>query len=151
MKGIIIKFGLLSVALLALVKVSKYTYLTHRLSEEAWFSLFALVFLIFGYFVSKIIFKKAEEKPLVSSVGSPTMAQEASAIDEKQKDKLGISKREYEVLQQISNGLSNQEIAKTLFISESTVKSHVSNLLVKLDAKRRTQAVKKAKELKIIR
>ena len=65
-------------------------------------------------------------------------------------EKLGISKREYEVLEQIALGKSNKEIADTLFISESTVKTHVSNLLVKLDAKRRTQAVSKAKELSIL-
>lgn len=63
---------------------------------------------------------------------------------------LGLSKREYEVLCKIADGHSNLEIAKQLFISESTVKTHVSNILVKLDAKRRTQAIQKAKELQII-
>ena len=63
---------------------------------------------------------------------------------------LGISKREYEVLLQISKGQSNKEIADELFVSESTVKTHVSNLLLKLDAKRRTQAIQKAKNMGII-
>ena len=47
-------------------------------------------------------------------------------------------------------GHSNLEISQQLFISESTVKSHVSSLLQKLKAKRRTQAVQNAKELQII-
>lgn len=71
-------------------------------------------------------------------------------IDYQKIKQLGISDREYQVLSEISRGLSNKEIGEKLFISESTIKTHVSNLLVKLDAKRRTQAVKKAKELQIL-
>jgi ATP/maltotriose-dependent transcriptional regulator MalT len=62
----------------------------------------------------------------------------------------GISKREYEVLELMAQGLSNQEIAEKLFVSLNTVKTHTSNLFVKLDAKRRTQAIQKAKELGLI-
>jgi len=64
---------------------------------------------------------------------------------------LGISSREYEVLVEIAKGLSNKEIGEKLHVSESTVKTHVSNLLVKLNAKRRTQAIQIAKDLSIIR
>jgi ATP/maltotriose-dependent transcriptional regulator MalT len=72
------------------------------------------------------------------------------AIDHERIQNLGISQRELEVLTLISDGLSNQEIGERLFISESTIKTHVSNLFVKLDVKRRTQAVTRAKEWKII-
>ncbi len=71
-------------------------------------------------------------------------------VDWKKLENLGISKREYEVLQQVVKGLSNKEIGERLHLSESTIKTHVSNLLVKLDVKRRTQAIQKAKELKIM-
>lgn len=54
---------------------------------------------------------------------------------------LGISSRELEVLECIASGKSNREIADALFISENTVKTHVSSLLQKLDAKRRTEAL----------
>lgn len=50
----------------------------------------------------------------------------------------------------ISEGLSNKEIGEKLYISESTIKTHVSNLLSKLNAKRRTQALQIAKDLEII-
>ena len=50
----------------------------------------------------------------------------------------------------MAEGLSNQEIADALFLSESTIKTHVSNILFKLDAKRRTQAIQVAKKLKIV-
>lgn len=73
-----------------------------------------------------------------------------SKIDKNQIKQLGLSAREYEVLVEIKNGLSNKEIANKLFVSESTIKTHVSNMLLKLDVKRRTQAIQKAKELQII-
>ena len=62
----------------------------------------------------------------------------------------GISKREHEVLELMAKGLTNQEIADKLFVSLNTVKTHTANLFVKLDAKRRTQAIQRAKELQLI-
>lgn len=62
----------------------------------------------------------------------------------------GISKREHEVLELMAQGLSNKEIAEKLFVSLNTVKTHSANLFTKLDAKRRTQAIQKAKELSLI-
>lgn len=63
---------------------------------------------------------------------------------------LGLSKREYEVLCELAKGHSNKEIASLLFVSESTIKTHVSNVYTKLDVKRRTQAIQKAKQLQIL-
>lgn len=51
----------------------------------------------------------------------------------------------------MAEGLSNQEIGDKLFISLSTVKTHTASLFVKLDAKRRTQAIQKGKGLGLIR
>lgn len=65
-------------------------------------------------------------------------------------DKLGLSSRELEVLQLMAEGLSNQEIASRLFVSLNTIKTHSSNLFIKMDVKRRTQAIEKAKRLSII-
>ncbi|MDZ7343234.1 MAG: response regulator transcription factor, partial [candidate division KSB1 bacterium] len=70
--------------------------------------------------------------------------------NEPELQRLGISKREYEVLELIAQGLSNQEIAKKLFISLNTVKTHSSNLFLKLDARRRTEAIRRAKELRLL-
>lgn len=63
---------------------------------------------------------------------------------------LEISKREMEILTLMAQGHSNEEIAATLFVSLSTVKSHNQNLFVKLDVKRRMQAVEKARRLNLI-
>lgn len=51
-----------------------------------------------------------------------------------------LTKRELEVLLEIAKGKSNKEIASSLFITEKTVKTHVSNVLAKLDLQDRTQA-----------
>lgn len=64
--------------------------------------------------------------------------------------RLGISDRELEVLELMSLGLSNEEIAEKLFLSVPTIKSHASRLFEKLDAKRRTQAVQKARTHSLI-
>jgi len=52
----------------------------------------------------------------------------------------GLTEREQEVLQRIADGMNNREIAEKLFISEKTVKTHVSNILSKLHLSDRTQA-----------
>ena len=51
-----------------------------------------------------------------------------------------LSERESEVLGQVAQGLTNQEIADTLFVSEATVRTHVSNILAKLHMANRVQA-----------
>ena len=63
---------------------------------------------------------------------------------------LELNKREMEILTLLAQGHSNQEIAAKLFISLSTVKTHIQNLFEKLDVKRRTQAVEKARRLNLI-
>jgi ATP/maltotriose-dependent transcriptional regulator MalT len=72
------------------------------------------------------------------------------SVDPALLQELGISKREFEVLELIANGLSTREISEKLFISHNTVKTHTSNLFQKLNAKRRTQAVRKAKSLGLL-
>ena len=58
----------------------------------------------------------------------------------------GLSAREIDVLHSISHGLSNSAIATDLYISVSTVKTHVSSILRKLDADNRVQALAIARE-----
>lgn len=136
MKKTIFVFSALIVSLLALFQLSKYTFISGDTSIEFIIAIVAVVFLGLGYYLNK-----------KSITSTPLKKQE---IDRKTIKKLGISEREYEVLLEVSKGLSNKEIGEKLFVSESTVKTHVSKLLVKLDAKRRTQAIQRAKELQII-
>lgn len=61
--------------------------------------------------------------------------------DEEEEDLIaGLTRREYEVISLISKGFNNKEIGQELFISEKTVKNHVSNIFKKINVNDRTQA-----------
>ena len=129
-------FGLLALALLLLFKLSQYAVFSGDLKNEWVIAAVAVVFFFIGIYLNKKSLSKKKSN--------------SRDIDSSKIADLGLSKREYEVLKEISKGLSNKEIADQLCVSESTIKSHVSNLLVKLDAKRRTQAIQIAKEMNIL-
>lgn len=71
-------------------------------------------------------------------------------FNEPEMQQLGLSRRELEVLQLMAEGLTNQEIAGRLFVSLNTIKTHSSRLFEKMEVKRRTQAIEKAKRLQLI-
>ena len=84
---------------------------------------------------------EAEERQRKAMSGEVTPSVQPSGL---------LSERELEVLRLLAAGLSNRQIAAKLFISLGTVKVHVHNLMEKLNAKSRTQAIARAKELKLI-
>ena len=61
-----------------------------------------------------------------------------------------LSERELEVLRLLAVGRSNREIADELIVTVGTIKTHVSHIYGKLDAHSRTQAVARARELKLL-
>lgn len=65
-------------------------------------------------------------------------------------DALRISPREYQVLELLAKGHTNDQIASDLFVSTNTVKTHLSSLYRKLEVSRRTQAIQRARQLKVI-
>lgn len=136
MKKTVLVFSLLILALLLLFQFSKYTVISGDLNIEYIMAIIAIVFLGIGIFINK----KTQKQPKTFN----------NQINLQKVEELGLSKREYEVLKEVALGLSNQEIAEKLFVSESTIKTHVSNLLLKLNAKRRTQAIQISKDLNII-
>ena len=72
---------------------------------------------------------------------------EVNQVDFTEKFKsFDLSKREMEVLTNIANGLSNDEIANTMFVSKNTIKTHIKNIYMKLDVKNRIQAIKKIRD-----
>ena len=140
MKKTIVVFGLLIVAVLTLLQLSKYSVTSGSIRMEIVIGGIALLFLAIGILLNRKILKN--NQPITSGT---------TVIDKEKIGALGISNREYEILVEISEGLSNKEIADKLFVSESTIKTHVSNIFSKLDVKRRTQAVQRAKSLNIIK
>jgi LuxR family transcriptional regulator, maltose regulon positive regulatory protein len=78
------------------------------------------------------------------------LAQEAQAPGDNGRFSEPPSERELEVLALIAAGESNQEIAARLFVSVSTVKTHINNLYRKLGARSRTQALARARELDLL-
>lgn len=70
---------------------------------------------------------------IVKKLLTPTPIQSPPALNE-------LTKREMEVLRLIASGANNREIAQKLFISEGTVKNHVTNILNRLNLRDRTQA-----------
>lgn len=135
MKKTIFIFGSLIIALGILFQLSKYAVVSGGTKVEDVIAVIAVLFFGIGLHINR---KKTNLSPPEKSIDAQKIAV------------LGISKREYEILEKIAKGLSNREIADALFISESTIKTHTSNLFVKLDVKRRTQAVQRAQELHIL-
>ncbi len=142
MKQIIISFGILIACLAVLFQLAKFSFWQGNIRMEIWIAGFSVLFLVIGILLSRGMFR--QEVEIKAEVPATT------EINEKQLLKLGLSKREYEILGLINEGYSNQQIAERLFVTESTVKKHVSGLFLKLDVERRTEAIKKARELRII-
>ena len=142
MRPIIIGFGLLILCLLILLKIGEVNFTKGNIKLEVIVAIVAFIFFFVGLY-----FNNQAQKKSSTVAGETSVSQQ---VDYDQIKKVGLTQREHDVLVKMADGLSNQEIAQQLFLSESTVKSHVSNILFKLDAKRRTQAIQSAKKLKIV-
>ena len=149
-KGLIygLLYGICGGVLIAFLRWIEYRFIVIEHSIEIYGGLVALLFAAVGIWVG-LRLTKPKEVVVVREV--EVQRPESFQLNENGLRDLGITKREFEILQLIAQGLSNREIAKKLFVSENTVKTHSSRLLDKLSAKRRTQAVQIAKEMGLIR
>ena len=139
MRKTVFIYGLAMAALLGLLKLIEYKYFVRDIPLEFYIGSVAVMFTALGIWAGLRL-----TRPKIIKVAGPFERDDAAL------KRTGISGREFEVLELIAAGLSNQDIADRLFVSTSTVKTHVSNLLAKLDASRRTEAIARAKEMRII-
>jgi DNA-binding NarL/FixJ family response regulator len=101
---------------------------------EIYVGLIALAFMGLGVWVGARLFRK----PAAAQTFQTNTRAMAS---------LGISGREFEVLELLAAGRSNKEISAKLNVSTNTVKTHLANLYGKLEVNRRTEAILRAREL----
>ncbi|WP_420318641.1 response regulator transcription factor [Ekhidna sp.] len=117
--------------LMVLLEVIHYRTIIRDLRIEIYGAIIGVVFLVGGILLGANMYKKRTFQSF-------------------DPNKLGLSKREIEVLDLMAQGYSNQEIADKLFVSLNTAKTHISNIYSKLNVKRRTQAIQKAREMALI-
>lgn len=141
----VIGYGLLGGALIALLKVIEYRYLLVEHSLDIYGGIVAAVFSGVGIWLG-LKLTRPRETVVVKEVRVPG----PFARDEARLAELGITARELEILEAMAAGFSNREIAERLFVSENTVKTHAARVFGKLSARRRTQAVQRAKEAGLI-
>lgn len=135
--------------LLLLLNWFKYRFLIIQNQTEFYIGIIAVFFTLVGIWVSKKL-SKPQVKTVIVEKEIVVQKNLNFNLNQAELEARKISKRELEVLQLMSEGLSNQEIASRLFVSLHTIKTHTSNLFEKLEVKRRTQAVETAKKLQLI-
>ena len=151
----VIIYGICLAVLFILLKLGEYRLMIVDHSFEIYAGSIALLFLLLGIWLSRKIFAPKKEISIIETERIVekevfVTAPQSFILNEKALASTDISSRELEVLEMVARGMSNQEIADTLFLSLSTIKTHIANLFFKLEVTRRTQAVEKAKKLSII-
>jgi Response regulator containing a CheY-like receiver domain and an HTH DNA-binding domain len=115
----------------------EYRMLVHTHPMEMYLAVVAVAFMALGAWVALKLSRRPDPEPF--------------DFNRQAQESLGLSERELEVLALIATGQTNKEIARRLEVTPNTVKTHVGNLFEKLGAQRRTEAVLKARELRLIR
>ncbi len=115
----------------------QFQYLVRSHPGEIWLALIAVAFLGLGVWVGARLFQREPPAPFETNT--------------RVVESLGISAREFEVLELLAAGQSNKEIASRLAVSPNTVKTHVAKLFERLEVRRRTEAILRARELGMIR
>ncbi|MGV6800973.1 MAG: response regulator transcription factor [bacterium] len=136
MRSQIVLYGLGLAVLAFLLEWIDYLYLAHSFALEFYISLIAVGFTALGIWVGHKATKRPDAKAYQLNHAALTA--------------LAISPREYQVLELLAEGHSNKEIARHLCVSPNTIKTHLARLFEKLDVNRRTQAINKARALRLI-
>lgn len=144
---VVFLLGLSLGLLLVLLRWMELRWLIFMHATEVYIGGVALVFMLVGGWVAVRLTNPKTvivEKEVILPTESLLLPDEQVILE------LGLSNRELEVLDLMAQGYSNQEIADRLFVSLNTIKTHTSRIFEKLEVNRRTQAVEKAKRLRVI-
>lgn len=145
MKKTVLLFGLLAGVLIAALRIVEYRFLVLEHSLEIYGGIIAIIFAALGIWLGLKLTRPRETVVIKEvTVSAPFQRNEA------RREELGITARELEILEAMAAGFSNREIAERLYVSENTVKTHAGRLFDKLSARRRTQAIQRAKDAGII-
>jgi len=148
-KRTILVYGILGGVLIAVLKVVEYRFLVVEHSLEIYGGIVALLFSALGLWLG-LKLTRTREKIVVREVAVPVPVPGPFVRNMARLSELGITPRELEILELMAAGHSTREMAERLFVSENTVKTHAARLFDKLAARRRTQAVQRAKEAGLI-
>lgn len=152
----VLLYGLSLAVLLCLLQLLEYRFIIIDHAFEVYVTCIAILFTALGIWLSLRLMKPKVETDIQTIVEEKLVyvkdetTHENAQVNEAERTKLGLSNREMEVLKLMADGLSNQEIANQLYLSLNTIKTHSSKLFEKMEVKRRTQAIEKAKRLQLI-
>lgn len=156
-KRTVLVYGILGGVLIAVLDLVEYRYLILEHSLEIYGGLVAALFSGLGIWLGLRLTRGREtvvvrevSVPVEVTVEVPVPVAGPFVRNEKQIQRLGITPRELQILEALASGLSTREIAERLHVSENTVKTHTSRVFDKLSARRRTQAVQRAREAALI-
>ncbi|WDF55740.1 response regulator transcription factor [Mucilaginibacter sp. KACC 22063] len=140
-------YGLSLGVLFIILRWLEWQFIFQQQAFKIYGGIIAILFTALGIWIAtKLISPKVQTIILEkeASFDSPFEVNQAEI------DRLRLSKREMEVLQLMADGLTNPQIAEKLFVSLNTIKTHSSNLFLKLEVTRRTEAIKNARKLRLI-
>ena len=142
-------YGASLAILLFLLKWLELRFVIYDHAFEVYAGAIAVLFTLLGIWLAVKLTKPKVETIVIEKeiYRDPTIP---FVLNEKALNQLGMSRRELDVLQLMSEGHTNQRIADELFVSLNTIKTHGSRIFEKLDVKNRTQAIDKAKKLGLI-
>ena len=140
MKQVFTSFMLLIIAILAILLLARVDQFYEGAIDDIWLIVLGIAFITAGVILFKRLIRKR----------ATIVLQRPSLINYEQLEKAGISNCEAEILVLIDEGLTNQQIANKLLLTESTVRRHTSTMCKKFKVKYPNESVKRAKELCIL-
>lgn len=128
----VLAYGGLAAVLLISLQLLRNSYLLYDLSLELYLLMAGVPLLIVGI----VLGRRLDSRRYLARL--------------EQAPESELTPKELEVLGAVADGLSNQEVADRLYVSLSTIKTHLQSIYSKLDVQRRTQAVERARRLELI-